>query len=132
MIIKVINEEYLGEMKKLYEEEGWTSYLKDDRKLRNAIGNSEVMGLFSHEELIGFIRYLTDFEHILYIQDLIIAKEYRGSGRGQVLMESLLKKYPNIRSRVLITDIGDKVSNRFYEKMNFQKAGERGMVSYVR
>lgn len=132
MIIKTIDEEYLNEIKKLYEEEGWNTYLDDDKKLGNAIRNSHIIGLISEGELIGFIRYLTDFEHILYIQDLIIAKKSRRNGGGQMLIESLLGKFSHIRSKILVTDIGDKLSNDFYEKNNFQRLENKNMVSYIK
>ena len=132
MTIKTINEDYLSEIKKLSEEKGWTSYLDDDIKLNNAIRNSQVLGLISRGNLIGFIRYLTDFERILYIQDLIIAKEHRRNGGGQILIENLLKKYHHIRSKVLVIDIDDKVSNDFYQKINFQKLENKNMISYIK
>ena len=132
MIIKTIDEEYLNEIKNLYKEEGWNTYLNDDIKLGNAIRNSHIIGLISEGELIGFIRYLTDFEHILYIQDLIVAKKSRGNGGGQILLEGLLGKFPHIRSKILVTDIHDKISNDFYEKNNFQRLENKNMVSYIK
>lgn len=132
MTIETINEDYLKEIKKLYEEEGWISYLDSDMKLSNAIKNSQILGLISRGKLIGFIRYLTDFEHILYIQDLIIAKNYRRNGGGQMLIENLMNKYSYIRNKVLLTDIDDKVSNDFYQKLNFQKLEDKSMVSYIK
>lgn len=132
MTIKKIDESYLNEIKELYKEEGWILYLNDDVKLTNAIKNSQIIGAFNNTKLIGFLRYLTDFEHILYVQDLIVIKEWRRDGIGENLTNYLLDKYPNIRSVILITDISDKVSNNFYQKIGFDKLENKGMVSYIR
>ncbi len=88
MTIETIDEDYLKEIKKLYEEKGWISYLDNDIKLSNAIKNNQILRLISRAQLLGFIRYLTDFEHILYIQDLTIAKNYRRNGGDQILIEN--------------------------------------------
>lgn len=132
MTIKKINKDYLNDIKKLYKEERWTLYLNDDEKLNSALKNSEIIGVFNDTKLIGFLRYLTDFEHILYVQDLIVTKEWRREGIGEKLIANLLDRHPNIRSIILITDISDKVSNSFYEKIGFDKLGNRGMISYIK
>lgn len=132
MTIKKINKDYLNDIKKLYKEEGWILYLKDDEKLNSALKNSEIIGVFNDRKLIGFLRYLTDFEHILYVQDLIVTKGWRRDGIGEKLITNLLDKHQNIRSIILITDISDKVSNSFYKKIGFDKLENRGMVSYIK
>lgn len=132
MTIKKIKENYLTDIKKIYRDEGWILYLNDDEKLRNALKNSEIVGVFSGTKLIGFLRYLTDFEHILYVQDLIVSKEWRRDGIGEKLINNLLDRHPNIRSILLITDISDKISNSFYQKIGFNKLENKGMVSYMR
>lgn len=132
MTIKKINKDYLNDIKKLYKEEGWILYLKDDEKLNSALKNSEIIGVFNDSKLIGFLRYLTDFEHILYVQDLIVTKGWRRDGIGEKLITNLLDKHQNIRSIILITDISDKVSNSFYKKIGFDKLENRGMVSYIK
>lgn len=132
MTIKKINKDYLDDIKKLYKEEGWILYLNDDEKLNSALKNSEIIGVFNDAKLIGFLRYLTDFEHILYVQDLIVTKGWRRDGIGEKLITNLLDKHQNIRSIILITDISDKVSNSFYKKIGFDKLENRGMVSYIK
>ena len=132
MTIKKIDRNSMNEIKKLYREEGWILYLNDDKKLTNALENSQIIGGYNDTELIGFLRYLTDFEHILFIQDLIVTKEWRRDGIGEKLINNLLDKHSNIRSIILITDISDKVSNNFYKKIGFDKLENKGMVSYIK
>ena len=132
MTIKKIDRNSMNEIKKLYKEEGWTLYLNDDKKLTTALENSQIIGGYNNTQLIGFLRYLTDFEHILFIQDLIVTKEWRRDGIGEKLINNLLNKHSDIRSIILITDISDKVSNSFYKKIGFDKLENKGMVSYIK
>ncbi len=81
MKLTEINESYLSQIKALYEESGWSAYLGDDEKLKNAIKNSLLtLAYMDGDELIGFVRCVGDAEHVVLVQDLIVKKDYRRKG----------------------------------------------------
>jgi len=125
--------EYLDQVKEIYGEEEWNSYLKDDAKLIRAFDNSlDVYGAFDNDKLVGFIRSVGDGEHILMIQDLIVRKDYQKKGIGTKLFKDTWNKYINVRMFHVVTDIHDKVDNKFYKSFGMKKLKKGNMVSYYR
>lgn len=123
----------LEEIKEIYQEQGWTAYLKDDEKLKRAFDKSlYVYGVFDGEKLVGFTRCVGDGEHILLIEDLIVKEAYQRQGIGTALLQHVFEKYADVRMISLYTDSVDKKANSFYQKMGMYLAGEKSMVSYVK
>ncbi|MGL5751392.1 MAG: GNAT family N-acetyltransferase [Paraclostridium sp.] len=90
------------------------------------------MGAFDEDRLVGFIRCVGDGEHSLLVQDLIITPEYQKRGIGTYLFKTIMEKYSDVRSFIVITDIEDVVDNKFYKSFNFKKLKDRNMVCYIR
>lgn len=108
----------IDEVYRIYEENGWKSYLGDKDRLSRAFDRSLfVLGAFDGEELAGFVRCIGDSEYILYVQDLIVRPAYQRKGIGRELMRQVLEKYASVRQFVLITDKDDDVSNAFYREI---------------
>lgn len=123
----------LEEIKEIYQEQGWTAYLKDDEKLKRAFDKSlYVYGVFDGEKLVGFTRCVGDGEHIVLIEDLVVKSAYQRQGIGTVLLEHVFEKYADVRMISLYTDSVDKRANNFYQKMGLKRIEERSMVSYVK
>ncbi len=130
---KEIDSSMIEAIKYIYKKESWNAYLKDDEKLIRAFDNSlYTVGAFDDDRLIGFIRCVGDGEHILLVQDLIITPEYQKRGIGTYLFKSIMEKYSDVRSFIVITDIDDVVDNKFYQSFNFKKIQDRNMVCYIR
>lgn len=125
--------EYLEQVKNIYEAEQWYAYLKDDEKLRRAFEQSlYLLGAFDGENLVGFVRCVGDGEHILLVQDLIVAPSYQKQGIGTNLFKAVWDKYINVRMFHVVTDIHDKVDNHFYQSFGMKKLEAGDMVSYFR
>ncbi|MBM7642892.1 GNAT family N-acetyltransferase [Streptococcus loxodontisalivarius] len=125
--------EQLDRVKEIYSEMGWTSYLGDDDKLRRSFDNSlDILGAFEDASLIGFIRCVGDGEHILLVQDLIIAKKYQRQGLGTSLFRKIWDKYNHVRMFQVNTDLEDKVDNYFYQSFGMKTLQEGHMISYFR
>ncbi|WP_207745920.1 GNAT family N-acetyltransferase [Clostridium sp. D53t1_180928_C8] len=123
----------IEEVKIIYKNESWNAYLKDDAKLIRAFDNSlYILGAFDEEKLVGFIRCVGDGEHILMVQDLIVALEYQKCGIGTILFKSIMEKYLNVRMFMVITDIEDVVDNKFYQSFKLKKLEAKNMVGYIR
>jgi len=130
---KEIDSSMIKEVKELYRTVSWTAYLKDDEKLIRAFDNSlYLVGVFDDDKLIGLIRCVGDGEHIVMVQDLLIAPNYQQQGIGTYLFDAILQKYSNVRMFVVLTDIEDEVDNKFYQSFNLKKIEHRNMVGYIR
>ncbi|WP_342746735.1 GNAT family N-acetyltransferase [Virgibacillus phasianinus] len=67
-------------------------------------------------QVSGYIRGFTDKQITLYICEVIIGKELRGSGIGKNLLKYVHNLYPNTRMELL----GLSTSKAFYEKLGFR------------
>lgn len=130
---KEFGSEYLEQIKSIYEAEQWCAYLRDDDKLKRAFDKSlYLLGAFDGDKLVGFIRCVGDGEHILLVQDLIVAPSYQKRGIGSKLFRMVWEKYAAVRMFHVVTDINDKFDNHFYQSFGMKKLEEGDMVSYFR
>ena len=130
---KQISAALLKDIKTLYEQHGWLAYLQDDAKLKRAFDQSLYMlGAYDGDELVGFIRCVGDGEHIVMVQDLIVAPDYQRTGIGRALMKQISEKYADVRMFMLVTDAMDENANAFYQAIGMQKLEQNSCVSYMR
>ncbi len=114
------NSEYdENKLKLLYDNVKWTSYTNDMPRLADAIKRSlKVITAWDDDKLIGLIRVVGDGQTIIYIQDILVLKNYQDQGIGSQLMRKILLKYEDVRQKVLLTN--DTAGVRaFYEKYGF-------------
>jgi len=110
----------------------WISYTNNLPELMEAINNSMmVVSAWSEEKLVGLIRVIGDKTIILYIQDILVLKEYKRRGVGRTLIEKVIESYKNIRQIVLLTDESDE-SRGFYESLGFKSCDDGRLVAYAR
>ncbi|MBM7636988.1 GNAT family N-acetyltransferase [Streptococcus saliviloxodontae] len=125
--------EQISRVETIYAEMGWTNYLGNTRQLTKAFDQSlDILGVFDGAKLVGFIRCVGDGEHILMVQDLIVAKAYQQQGLGSQLFQTIWDKYAHVRMFQVNTDLEDPVDNHFYQKFGMKKLEEGSMVSYFR
>ncbi len=133
MEYRIFTASLLDEIKLIYADSNWQSYLKDDDKLVKAFNNSlYILGAFEDGKLVGFIRCVGDGEHIVVVQDLIVLSEYQQKGIGSYLFKHCWDKYEDVRMFQVVTDIEDKIDNHFYQSFNMKKLEEGHMISYFR
>lgn len=117
----------------IYENVGWVAYLQDKDKLFSAFENSlYLLGAFDDEQMIGFARVVGDGEHIVLVQDLIIAPEYQNCGIGSCLFEKVMDRFQEVRMFMVVTDAEDKRNNAFYRKFGMKKLDQYAMIGYAR
>jgi len=130
---KRLNSESLNAIKALYEQHGWLAYLSDDEKLIRAFDSSlYTLGAYDDEQLVGFIRCVGDGEHIVLVQDLIIAKAHQRKGIGKELMHLAFERFADVRMFMLLTDTLDANANAFYQAIGMQKMEANGCIGYMR
>ncbi len=130
---KEFNTEEIDRVKEIYAGEAWNAYLKDDAALKRAYENSlYCLGAFDGDKLIGFVRCVGDGEHIVMVQDLIVAPAYLHRKIGTTLFMTAWEKYKNVRTFTVITDIEDERDNRFYQSFGMKPIADGNMIAYYR
>jgi GNAT superfamily N-acetyltransferase len=123
----------INQVKEIFKRESWNSYLKDDAKLIRAFDNSlYILGAFDGDRLVGLIRCVGDGEHVLLVQDLIVDPPYQKRGIGSRLFKDIMDRYSEVRMFMVVTDIEDKVDNKFYQSFELVKVKDKYMVCYIR
>ena len=124
-----ISKEQLG---RLYDDVKWYAYTKDLDVLQQAMGQSlEVLSAWNGDELIGLIRIVGDGLTIIYIQDILVLNSYQNQGIATQLMQQVLKKYKNVRQKVLLTEDSSDV-RYFYEKNGFKSCDQGFLVAFAK
>ncbi len=97
--------------------EGWTNLANDDKTTFNAWNNSNVRFVVcAEDDVVGYIRGLTDKHVTLYICELLIERGFRGMGIGSELLHYVHRIYPNTRMELLAS----QSSFRYYEQNRFR------------
>ena len=107
-----ISSAFLGEIKEIYSQAGWTAYLNDSEKLKRAFDRSLfLLGAFDGPVLVGFVRC---------------------QGIGHALFRTVWDKWCSVRMFQVNTDASDPTANRFYRSFGMKKLEEGGMTGYYR
>ena len=94
-----------------------------------AIANSDpVISICDGEHLIGFARATSDGIYRATIWDVVIHPDYRGTGLGRKLVETVLS-HPRVR-RVERVYLMTTHQQEFYQKIGFQSNVSTTMVVY--
>ena len=120
------------QLERLYNDVEWYAYTQDLPTLKLAIEQSlEVITVWDDEELVGLIRVVGDGLTIIYIQDILVLNSYQNQGIATQLMEQVLKKYKNVRQKVLMTEDAPDVRH-FYEKNAFRSCDKGSLVAFAK
>lgn len=119
-------------LERLYNDVEWYAYTQDLEILQQAIEQSfEVISAWDREELVGLIRIIGDGLTIIYIQDILVLNAYQNQGIATQLMQQVLKKYKNVRQKVLLTEEAPDVRH-FYEKNGFQSCDNGSLIAFAK
>ena len=122
----------MEELLSLYLDAGWSAYTRDPQLLKRALAQSlEVITAWADERLVGLVRCIGDGLTILYIQDILVLKEYQNQGEATRLLEMVLLKYRDVRQKVLLTEDAPDVRH-FYEKNGFSSCDQGTLVAFAR
>jgi ribosomal protein S18 acetylase RimI-like enzyme len=102
----------------LNKEEGWYNLVEKESDTRLAWTNSNIKYVVTIDEnVIGYVRGFTDGHITLYICELLIKKEFRGSHIGSDLLSYVHTLYPKTRMDLLASS----TSHSYYEANKFRK-----------
>jgi ribosomal protein S18 acetylase RimI-like enzyme len=121
--IKVIAAADRNAVKKLYQDAGWWENNDETSDgcawIDGLIEQSFCfVGAFSGCELIGMGRAVSDGVSDAYIQDVVVAKKFRGAGIGNRIIEKIIEF---LRSRRIgwIGLIAEPGTQHFYQRLGF-------------
>ena len=115
----------------LYKSVGWSLYVNQPEKLKQAYEHSlHVIGAYDGERLVGLIRVVGDGVSIIFIQDLLVHEEYHRQGIGTQLIVAILEKYKEVRQKALLTD-DFHAQKAFYRKAGFMPISETKGICFV-
>jgi N-acetylglutamate synthase-like GNAT family acetyltransferase len=99
--------------------------------LTEAIKNSEpVIAVWNKQQLIGFARATSDGVYRATIWDVVIHPDFRGTGLGSKLVETVLS-HPRM-NKVERVYLMTTHQQQFYEKIGFEQNSSTTMVIYNR
>ena len=114
----------------LYKENEWKSYIDNKHIVKTAFDNSlTVLGAYDNDKLVGFIRVVGDKLTIVFIQDLIVTKEFQGQGIGKALVKQITEMYKDCFHIILITDDSER-NKAFYQKCGFKEIINHGSTTF--
>jgi ribosomal protein S18 acetylase RimI-like enzyme len=120
-------EDDFSAIQQLSSAEGWPTTQDRPEEALSAWQHSwPALVISSEENVVGFLRALTDRQVTTYVADLVIASQYRGRGLGRALLEACHALYPNTRLDLISTEH----ANPFYKAQGFRYVGEGLRKSY--
>ena len=129
-IIVKENVKNIEEFNFLYDSVGWGHY--EDIISKVALDNTLYsVSLYDEDKIIGYGRIIGDLACFLYIQDIMVRKEYQGNNVGSKIMTLLLKKiedYKKFNPTLRVYLGASKNKEKFYQKFVFitRKEAELG------
>ena len=122
----------IDEVLALYSGAGWTSYTERAEVLEAAYARSLcVLGAYDGGRLVGILRAVGDGLTILFIQDIIVAPEYRRRGIGTALLNAAAERYPSVYQTELLTDDTES-AQAFYRSAGFVPVVETGCAAFIK
>lgn len=117
---------------KLYHDVSWHAYVDRPKQLVQAIKHSlKVWTVWDKDKLIGLARVVGDGYSIIYIQDILVLKDYQRRGIGSRLLKSILKYYQSVRQIVLLTENREETT-KFYEKNGLKDVSQYHCIAFMK
>ena len=106
-----------------------SSYWAKDRSIKaveKSVETSLCFSLLKNEDMIGFVRVLTDTMAYAIILDMIIKKEFRGQGLGKWMMNCICE-HPTVEPLRQLLWTGD--AEDFYRQTGFEEMSNLKFMS---
>lgn len=111
-------------VRRLYDGAGWWPG-RALEGIQRAIDATIAVGAWDGERLIGFTRALSDGVHRAYVEDVVIAPEYRGQGVGEKLVARLVDELGDVHITSLFCE-PERVN--FYSRNGFRASATQVMM----
>jgi GNAT superfamily N-acetyltransferase len=104
----------------LYRAEGWWPE-RTARQVNGALAAGSAVGAWHDETLVGFARAVTDGVLRAYLEDVVVARRFRGTGVGQSLVCRLLAQLDPIP---VVSLFCSRELVAFYEATDFRPTAQ--------
>jgi GNAT superfamily N-acetyltransferase len=129
-IIHVLNDQQIDQLVALFRPEWWTSHRTREGVVEMLKHSSIVFGAIDAEDnLVGFMRLLTDFVYRGTLYDVIVREDLRGEGVSRFLLEAVLN-HPRCRSIESIDLMCKPEKEGLYAKLGWETT--RGAILTMR
>jgi predicted GNAT family N-acyltransferase len=108
----------------LYRQTGWAANRSVEDIERMLAGTIVALGAWQGDRLVGFARAVTDDRFRAYIEDVVIAEEFRGHGLGAEMMAVLMERLAHVEEVILSCE--DHLIP-FYERFGFGRVTHQFM-----
>ncbi|UOQ92567.1 GNAT family N-acetyltransferase [Halobacillus shinanisalinarum] len=116
-VIRTFQENDFDVIKSLLEQEGWDNLAGHSQETIQALLNSDLaLVALDGNDVIGYLRGLTDGAITLYICEVLVMENYRKLGIGQQLINLAHECYPSTRIEMLATS----TSQEYYVNRGFR------------
>ena len=120
----------LSDLVEFYQKGGWTEE-EDLDELRTGLKKSYVIAAYDGDEMVGFIRAISDYVTTAFIQDLMVLPQYSNSHIGEKLVQHVLRYFDSMKHvGVIVPHYSDK-TDKFFRYLGFKKASDLGFMAYV-
>ncbi|HEX2921554.1 MAG TPA: GNAT family N-acetyltransferase [Bacteroidales bacterium] len=96
----------------------WSIDIKKDEVIQGARNSALLVGVFYLNEQVGYARVISDKTRFAYIMDVVVDKNYRKKGIGQLMINTILK-HPELKD-VYQWLLKTKDAHGVYEKSGFR------------
>ncbi|WXL25758.1 GNAT family N-acetyltransferase [Ectopseudomonas mendocina] len=103
----------------------WAKGISRER-VKLSIDNSLCLGLYHHEQQIGFARLVTDAATFAYLCDVFVDPAYQGKGLGRWLSEGMLARPEACGLRRIM--LATTTAPWLYEKMGFEPVNQPNYI----
>ena len=119
-IIRHLKEDHIRQLVGLFGNEWWSAG-RTETDIRKMLKHNQInLGMVNeHDELIAYLRVLTDWVYKALIYDVMVDPAYRGRGFGELLIDTLMK-HPALRTVNHIELYCKPAMVSFYERWGFR------------
>ncbi|MCZ8536872.1 GNAT family N-acetyltransferase [Paenisporosarcina quisquiliarum] len=104
-------------IKQLNQMEGWSNLVEKEEDTKKAWDHSNIAYVVTmEEEIVAYVRGITDQAITLYICEILVSEKLRGQGVGQQLLKFVHNQYPTTRMEMLASS----TSHTYYEQHGFR------------
>ncbi|WP_152361333.1 GNAT family N-acetyltransferase [Microlunatus speluncae] len=109
-------------IRRLYDGEGWwPEPARDEPSIIRMLAGGPAVGAWRDDELVGFVRAVTDGVFRAYIEDMVVGSGVRGQGVGARLLERLHQELAEID---VISLFCHRDLDGFYEAAGYTFTGQ--------
>ena len=129
-LVKDLNDKQIDQLLELYRNEFWCNQRTRPGVERMLHHSDIILGAVDGvDDLVGFVRVLTDYVYKATVFDLIVHQDWRGKGLGSLLMDAVLS-HPELRvvEHIDLNCLPEMYG--FYERWGF--SSDLGSLGFLR